>query len=87
MLTLVQDLISDDGSRLAGTGTSIVPTRTDCRNGKPRAIRDRLAAEEYRRLIEAARAGVCKKQLAAEYGISRRSIDRLAIAGIVRADQ
>jgi hypothetical protein len=49
-------------------------------NGQPRAIRDRLAPEEYQRLLAAARAGACKKTLAAEYGISRRSIYRL-VAG------
>lgn len=58
-----------------------------CRNGKPRAIRDRLAPEEYQRLVEAARAGACKKRLAAEFGISRRSIDRLAVASIAKACQ
>jgi hypothetical protein len=50
------------------------------RNGQPRAIRDRLALEEYERLVTAARAGVCKKALAAEFGISRRSIYRLMTA-------
>jgi FixJ family two-component response regulator len=50
------------------------------RNGQPRAIRDRLAPEEYEQLLTAVRAGVCKKALAAEYGISRRSIYRL-VAG------
>jgi hypothetical protein len=56
-----------------------------CRNGKPRAIQDRLAPEEYQRLVEAAQAGACKKRLAAEFGISRRSIDRLAVASIARS--
>jgi hypothetical protein len=88
MLTLVQGLISDVTARdWREPVPQLSQLARDCRNGRPRAIRDRLAAEEYRRLIDAARAGVCKKQLAAEYGISRRSIDRLAIAGIVRADQ
>ncbi|GAB4006382.1 hypothetical protein GCM10029992_56880 [Glycomyces albus] len=49
----------------------------DCRNGQPRAIRDRLSPEEYERLVEAVRAGVCKLHLAAEFDISRRSIYRL----------
>jgi acetyl-CoA acetyltransferase len=52
---------------------------------KPRAIRDRLATEEYERLIEAARAGACKKRLVDEFGISRRSIDRLMVASETRA--
>lgn len=47
------------------------------RNGQPRAIRDRLDLDEYQQLLGAARAGVCKKALAVEYGISRRSIYRL----------
>jgi hypothetical protein len=47
------------------------------RNGHPRAIRDRLDPADYQRLLAAARAGYCKKALAAEYGISRRSIYRL----------
>ncbi|GAA2275683.1 hypothetical protein GCM10009853_032270 [Glycomyces scopariae] len=47
------------------------------RNGRPRAIRDRLDPDDYQRLLTAARAGCCKMTLAAEYGISRRSIYRL----------
>jgi hypothetical protein len=47
------------------------------RNGQPRAIRDRLDPGDYQQLLTAVRAGVCKKALAAEYGISRRSIYRL----------
>jgi hypothetical protein len=31
-------------------------------------------------LVEAAQAGACRKALAAEYGISRRSIERLSSA-------
>lgn len=54
---------------------------TASRNGQPRAIRDRLAPEEYERLVTAARAGVCKKALAAEFSISRRSVYRLLTAG------
>jgi hypothetical protein len=46
-------------------------------NGRPRAIRDRLDPDDYQRLLAAARAGYCKRALAAEYGISRRSIYRL----------
>jgi hypothetical protein len=49
----------------------------DCRNGKPRAIRDRLAPEEYERLLAAVRAGVPKRQLARQYGVSLRSLYRL----------
>jgi hypothetical protein len=59
----------------------------DCRNGKPRAIRDRFIPEEYERLVEAARAGACKKRLAAEFGISRRSIDRLVADSVAIVDQ
>lgn len=47
------------------------------RNGQPGAICDRLDPEDYQQLLVAARAGVCKKALATEYGISRRSIYRL----------
>jgi glutamine synthetase adenylyltransferase len=47
------------------------------RNGQPRAIRDRLDLGDYERLLTAARGGYCKKALATEYGISRRSIYRL----------
>jgi hypothetical protein len=35
---------------------------------------------DYQRLLSAVHAGVCKKVLAAEYGISRRSVYRL-VAG------
>ncbi|MCH7230187.1 helix-turn-helix domain-containing protein [Glycomyces sp. L485] len=52
----------------------------DCRNGKPRTIRDRLAPDEYERLIEAIRVGVSKRQLAQEYGMSLRTVYRLADA-------
>ncbi|GAB3237265.1 hypothetical protein GCM10027447_36300 [Glycomyces halotolerans] len=48
-----------------------------CRNGRPRAIRDRLAPDEYERLLEAVRAGVSKRQLAEQHGISLRSVYRL----------
>lgn len=47
------------------------------RNGQPRAIRDRLAAEEYEQLLDAVRAGVPKRQLAKRYGMSPRSVYRL----------
>lgn len=50
------------------------------RSGQPRTIRDRLAPEEFERLLAAARSGACKKALAAEFGISRRSIHRLVEA-------
>ncbi|WP_372451692.1 helix-turn-helix domain-containing protein [Glycomyces salinus] len=49
----------------------------DCRNGRPRAIRDRLTPEEYEHLLEAVRAGVPKRQLATQFGISLRSVYRL----------
>ncbi|SDD16059.1 hypothetical protein SAMN05216270_10292 [Glycomyces harbinensis] len=83
MLARVQDLISGVTAR---DWREPVPQLSQlalaCRNGKPRAIRDRFSPEEYRRLVEAARAGTSKKGLAAEYGISRRSIDRmLAVRG------
>ncbi|GAA2285987.1 hypothetical protein GCM10009853_046270 [Glycomyces scopariae] len=48
-----------------------------CRNGQPRAIRDRLAPEEYERLLVAVRAGVSKRQLATQYGMSLRTVYRL----------
>jgi len=51
---------------------------TGCRNGQPRAIRDRLSPDEYQRLLDAVRAGACSSALAAKYGISRRSVYRLA---------
>ncbi|GAB4006372.1 hypothetical protein GCM10029992_56840 [Glycomyces albus] len=53
----------------------------DCRNGKPRAIRDRLDPEEYECMLEAVRAGVPKRQLATQFGISLRSIYRLPLRG------
>jgi hypothetical protein len=51
---------------------------TGCRNGQPRAIRDRLSPDEYERLLGAVRAGVSKRQLATQYGVSLRSVYRLA---------
>jgi hypothetical protein len=81
MLARVQGLISDVTARdWREPAPQLSQLARDCRNGQPCAIRDRLAPEEYERLIEAARAGACKKCLAAEYGISRRSIDRLSRA-------
>jgi hypothetical protein len=83
MLARVQGLISDVTAR---DWREPVPQLSQLtlayRNGKPRAIRDRFAPEEYQRLVEAAQAGASKKGLAAAYGISRRSIDRmLAVRG------
>ncbi|GAA2286040.1 hypothetical protein GCM10009853_046350 [Glycomyces scopariae] len=52
---------------------------TGCRNGQPRAIRDRLAPDEYQRLLGAVRAGVSKRQLAKQYGMSLRSVYRLPL--------
>jgi len=49
-----------------------------CRNGQPRVIRDRLSPEEYERLLDAVRAGVSKRQLAKQYGMSLRTVYRLA---------
>jgi len=37
------------------------------RSGQPRAIRDRLAPEEYQRLLAAARAGALRNALAEEF--------------------
>lgn len=48
------------------------------RSDRPRAIRDRFAPEEYERLLIAVRTGASRKALAAEFGISRRSVERLA---------
>jgi DNA invertase Pin-like site-specific DNA recombinase len=50
-----------------------------CRNGQPRAIRDRLTSDEYQRLLDAGRAGVPKRQLAKQYGVSLRTVYRLAV--------
>jgi hypothetical protein len=88
MLARVQSLISDVTARnCREPAPQLSQLARDCRNGKPRAIRDRFAPEEYERLVEAARAGACKKRLAAEFGISRRSIDRLVLASVAIADQ
>jgi hypothetical protein len=81
MLARVQDLISAVTARDWREPAPQLPQLArDCRNGKPRAIRDRLATEGYERLLEAARAGACKKRLAVEFGISRRSIERMISA-------
>jgi DNA-binding NarL/FixJ family response regulator len=50
-----------------------------CRNGRPRAIRDRLTSEEYECLLDAVRAGVSKRQLAKQYGMSLRTVYRLPV--------
>ncbi|PRY62354.1 hypothetical protein [Glycomyces artemisiae] len=50
---------------------------TGCRNGQPRAIRDRLEPDEYERLLGAVRAGVSKRELAKQYGVSLRTVYRL----------
>jgi hypothetical protein len=47
---------------------------TGCRNGQPRGIRDRLAPDEYKRLLGAVPAGVSKRPLAKQYGMSLRTI-------------
>jgi hypothetical protein len=47
------------------------------RNGGPRAVRDRLEADELERLLLAARAGIPRKHLVAEFGVSRKTIYRL----------
>lgn len=50
------------------------------RNGTPRAVRDRLDIDELERLLAAARAGVPRMQLVAEFGVSRKTIYRLVKA-------
>ncbi|MCC3761729.1 hypothetical protein K3N28_01405 [Glycomyces sp. TRM65418] len=47
------------------------------RNGKPRAVRDRLDVDELERLLVAARAGVPRLRLVEESGVSRKTIYRL----------
>jgi hypothetical protein len=78
ILALVRDVISaatDPERRESGPQVSELAAAS--RNGQPRAIHDRLAPGEFERLLTAARAGACRKALAAEFGISRRSIHRL----------
>jgi DNA invertase Pin-like site-specific DNA recombinase len=81
LLARVQDIIS---AAAAPERHQSVPQVSELaaasRNGQPRAIRDRLDPDDYQRLLTAARAGYCKKALAAEYGISRRSVYRLLAA-------
>ena len=74
----VRDVISAAAAperHQSGPGVSELAAAS--RNGEPRAIRDRLDPDDFQRLLAAARAGVCKKALAAAYGISRRSVYRL----------
>jgi transcriptional regulator of acetoin/glycerol metabolism len=47
------------------------------RSDTPRAVRDRLDVDELERLLIAARADVPRMQLAAEFGVSRKTIYRL----------
>jgi hypothetical protein len=47
------------------------------RNGTPQAVRDRLDVDELERLLIAARAGVPRMQLVADFGVSRKTIYRL----------
>jgi hypothetical protein len=78
LLARVRDIISAAaGPERHQSCPSVSTLATASRNGQPRAIRDRLDPADYQRLLTAARAGTCKKALAAEYGISRRSIYRL----------
>ena len=81
LLLRVRDVISAAGSpeRHQSVPQVSALAAASC-NGQPRAIRGRLAPEDYQRLLTAARAGYCKKALAAEYGISRRTIYRLLAA-------
>ncbi|GAB3236495.1 hypothetical protein GCM10027447_34910 [Glycomyces halotolerans] len=80
-LARVRDVISAAGSpERHQPGPPVSALAAASRKGQPRAIRDRLDPADYQRLLTAARAGSCKKALAAEYGISRRSIYRLLAA-------
>ncbi|SDD15981.1 hypothetical protein SAMN05216270_10288 [Glycomyces harbinensis] len=77
-LVRVRDVILAAGApERHQTGPQVSELAAASRNGQPRAIRDRLDQDDYQRLLTAARAGYCKKALAAEYRISRRSIYRL----------
>ncbi|WP_091028923.1 hypothetical protein [Glycomyces harbinensis] len=77
-LLRVQDVISAGAApERHQPGPQVSELAAASRNGQSRAIRDRLDPGDYQRLLTAARAGYCKKALAAEYGISRRSIYRL----------
>jgi hypothetical protein len=81
MLARVWDVISAAAApERHQPGPPVSALAAASRNGQPRAIRDRLDPADYQRLLAAARAGYCKKELAAEYGISRRSIYRLLTA-------
>ncbi|GAA2158944.1 hypothetical protein [Glycomyces lechevalierae] len=81
VLARIRDIIS---ATAAGerhqSGPQVSELAAASRNGQPRAIRDRLDLDDFQRLLTAARAGCCKKELAAAYGISRRSIYRLLAA-------
>ncbi|GAA2158929.1 hypothetical protein [Glycomyces rutgersensis] len=78
ILARVRDIISAAGAaERHQSGPRVSELAAASRNGQPRAIRDRLDPGDYQRLLAAAWAGYCKKALAAEYGISRRSIYRL----------
>ncbi|GAA2275699.1 hypothetical protein GCM10009853_032290 [Glycomyces scopariae] len=78
LLARVRDVISAAAApEQHQSGPQVSQLAAASRNGQPRAIRDRLDPEDYQRLLAAARAGYCKKALAAEYEISRRSIYRL----------
>jgi len=84
LLARVRDIISAAGDPdRHQSGSRVSELAAASRNGQPRAIRDRLDPDDYQRLLTAARAGYCKKALATEYGISRRSIYRL-MAGLDR---
>ncbi|THV28983.1 hypothetical protein [Glycomyces paridis] len=81
LLACVRDVISAAGfPERHQPGLQVSGLAAASRNGEPRAIRDRLDPDDYQRLLAAVRAGACKKALAAEYGISRRSLYRL-VAG------
>jgi hypothetical protein len=78
LLARARDVISSAaGPERHQPGPRVSELAAASRNGQPRAIRDRFDSADYQRLLTAARAGYCKKALAAEYGISRRSIYRL----------
>jgi hypothetical protein len=78
LLWRVQDVVSAvAASDRHQSGPQVSALAAASCNGQPRAIRDRLAPEEFERLLTAARGGACRKALAAEFGVSRRTIHRL----------
>jgi hypothetical protein len=79
MLARIQRLISASTARDCREPVpQLSQLALGCRNGQPRAIRDRLGPEECERLLGAVRAGVSQRQLAKQYGMSLRTVYRLA---------